>query len=880
MTSKLKINKDGTFHLTAPTNLSYTYFPMCNTHAMKSSITPTLSGDAKLDQNSFILPPITIEDLENSLLRRNVFFRINDDFTWSISGQTPKQILTPDKVDLYGDFLTHTIIRENTLFKCTIESFVPSYNHDQELHKVTITNTNSNPLKLKPVIGVPIYGRSADNIRDHRHVTALLNRVKITENGLINHPTFSFDERGHILNKRYYGVFTNSSKNLKINYFYPTLESFQGEGYNLLDPLVVKEDVPSSHKPGDIVSGYEAIGGMVYEPVVLNTNESISFVVSLAISDDEQELINHAATIDVDTFDTLQNETKRYWKKELSSLNFHFTDDTFNGWLKWVTLQPILRRIYGNSFMPHHDYGRGGKGWRDLWQDLLALILMNPSPVKEMILNNFKGVRIDGSNATIIGDKPGVFLADRNNIPRIWMDHGSWPLLTTKLYLDQSGDSSLLFENVSYFQDQFTHYTKQANATFSLNDPTLKTRESKTYYGTVLEHILVQNIVPFYNIGKHNNIRLEDADWNDGLDMANKAGESVAFTAFYGQNLITIADLLSKLFEQGTQEVTLFEEIDILLSATSTDKTTLLKRYFDTVKNGVSGIQKSYNTNDLANTLRYKGNVLLEQVRENEWLEDGSDGWFNGYYDNDSNRLDNIKKKDMTLTGQVFAIMSHAATEAQTKKTIASADKYLYKAEVGGYRLNTDFKEVKTNMGRLFGFAYGHKENGAMFSHMAMMYANALYKRGFVKAGHKVINSIYKHSINTKASKMYPGIPEYFDQNGRGMYSYLTGSASWMILTMVTEVFGVKGDLGYTILEPKLLLEQFEGSECIKLETIIGNKKVMVTYHNPAQLEFGDYIIDSVLVDGQQEAFERTTHGIKLNKKVNGSKIDVLLKQA
>ena len=61
----------------------------------------------------------------------------------------------------------------------------------------------------------------------------------------------------------------------------------------------------------------------------------------------------------------------------------------------------------------------------------------------ELLFGNFAGVRFDGSNATIIGSAPGEFKADRNNIPRVWMDHGAWPLLTTKLYIDQTGD--LLF---------------------------------------------------------------------------------------------------------------------------------------------------------------------------------------------------------------------------------------------------------------------------------------------------------------------------------------------------------------------------------------------------------------------------------------------------
>ena len=37
----------------------------------------------------------------------------------------------------------------------------------------------------------------------------------------------------------------------------------------------------------------------------------------------------------------------------------------------------------------------------------------------------------------------------------------------------------------------------------------------------------------------------------------------------------------------------------------------------------------------------------------------------------------------------------------------------------------------------MFGFAYGEKENGAVFSHMTVMFANALYRRGFAKEGWK-----------------------------------------------------------------------------------------------------------------------------------------------
>ncbi len=65
----------------------------------------------------------------------------------------------------------------------------------------------------------------------------------------------------------------------------------------------------------------------------------------------------------------------------------------------------------------------------------------------------------------------------------------------------------------------------------------------------------------------------------------------------------------------------------------------------------------------------------------------------------------------MTLTGQVFPLMSGVATQEQAGKIIRSAKEYLFDGEIGGYRLNTEFNELMMNVGRCFGFAYGHKEN-------------------------------------------------------------------------------------------------------------------------------------------------------------------------
>jgi Cellobiose phosphorylase len=164
--------------------------------------------------------------------------------------------------------------------------------------------------------------------------------------------------------------------------------------------------------------------------------------------------------------------------------------------------------------------------------------------------------------------------------------------------------------------------------------------------------------------------------------------------------------------------------------------------------------------------------------------------------------------------------MSGAASEEQIDKIIASVNKYLRDTKVGGIRLNTDFKEIKLNMGRGFGFAYGHKENGAMFSHMAIMYINALYKRGFAKEGFEILDMIYNHCNDFEKSRILPGIPEYINERGRGMYHYLTGAASWLLLTLLNEVYGVKGSLGDLMLQPKLVKEQFDRNSTAAVFTV------------------------------------------------------------
>src|SRR5690554_967454 len=880
--------EEGEFVLENPHKTSYLYFPLANEAGLMASISPFLHGDIKTGQNSFLTVPVSAEDLHNSRTGRDFWLYIDGTGPWSAAGLSPRQEAEnlqddrAEKVKLTAGFLWHKVTRENRRVKIRAEvtNLVPANDDKVELMQVKITNLRAEKIHIIPTAAVPLFCRSADNLRDHRHVTSLLHRISTTSFGIEVKPALLFDERGHKVNKVAYGVFGAESEGIPPVGFFPLVEEYLGEGGAFHRPEAVVKNRDDFHKAGESLAGYEAVGALRFRGVTLAPGESRSYILVLVIDEQGPAAAPAAKYFSGEVFTHFLQENKNFWRKKLSTLQVRFRNHEYSCWIKWVTLQPVLRRIYGCSFLPHHDYGRGGRGWRDLWQDCLALLVMEPSDVRELLLNNFAGVRFDGSNATIIGSKPGEFIADRNNISRVWMDHGAWPFFTTRLYLEETGDIEFLLAPQVYFKDARIKRGREKDQNRRPEDSNkLRQKNGEIYYGSVLEHLLVQNLTAFFNVGPHNKIKLEGGDWNDALDMAGEIGKSVAFTAFYGWNLLELGRLLSALQEQaGKKEVELAREIGVLLDSitgrinydSAREKQELLAGYLAMCRRKISGEKIRIRLIDLAGDLIRKGKWIIEDIKATEWVTDSSGRqWFNGYYDNDGQRVEGEYPTGtrMTLAGQVFTLMGGAAAGERACALIAAVNKYLYDPVLDGYRLNTDFRELRLNLGRCFGFAFGHKENGAVFSHMVVMYAYALYEKGFVREGYKVLDTLYRLAVDFPVSRIYPGIPEYFNVKGRGMYHYLTGAASWLLLTLRRQVFGIRGVLGKLKLEPKLVKEEFTSAGEAVFRTVFAGKELEIIYKNRQALDYGQYVIKNLLVNREKIKTETDGRFVVLPKK-------------
>jgi cellobiose phosphorylase len=801
------------------------YWPLLNQKGLKGYLTPFFAGHLAIDHDHYILEPTSEQSMYASSTSRNVHVFV-DGVRFDLNGLLPHQIHTTFEYET--DHAYQIVKRDLNGVELKATSFVALHD-DVEIHEITLTNQSKDIKEVSLMSAVSVYGRSAENQRDHRHVTSLLNEIHLQKDYIIVTPRLHFDESGHHLNTRNYFV-SFSSHDIHMKGIVPTLDAYiNGGSYQYPRGL-------DQFETSSIVSGYEAFGGIASDTTKLKPGQSITCVLLIGSEESEKEakdVIKKYQSLDKVRHSL--NETVAYFRFFNENLSFYMQNDDVNQRLKDVVLQPVYRRYMGNSYVVHHDYGKGGRGWRDLWQDMIALNMYGDQSVVTNMYQYFKGVRLDGTNATIIGEKPGEFKADRNKISRVWSDHGAWPLITLKMYMDETGDLSLLLKKQPYFNDHMSHYGQKTKEVKSLDTFT-------TYEGTILEHILVQHMTAIHHMGAHGFIKLLDADWNDGLDMGKDKAETIAFTMMYAKHLKVLAQIV-KALNQDT-----FTLLKPLISLILGDIT--LDTYFNQVTKDVESTE--IKSDLLMHTLLIKHEAMVLKLRNDAFKNDV----FKSYIGFDGLDLDD--KDTVMLTGQTMALLNEVATQEQAELLSKKTKEVLYKKDLGGYQLNSLYPKDKHPLGRAFYFAYGHKENGAVFSHMAMMYVYGLYNYKLKTLAHEGLMTLLNQSMK-ESNQVYRGIPEYFNDKGHGKYLYLTGSASWLLYILRRHVFGLRFDFGALYLEPQLDTSDFiEGMASI--ETVIFNKKTTITYLLTQSKNSESYKILDIEADEKKITLPITTH--------------------
>ena len=191
--------KNGEFQIRHMVEKTQLNFPVANEEGIKSSVTQTFGGDCKLDQNHFLLEPVSIENLHNNRSTRNVWCTINRKEHVSLAGVSAQAeyahfLGKEEEVTFDAGFMWQETKRElkEQKIEAAVRIFAP-LGVPAELMQVRVTNKSDMDMCVRVTSAIPIYGRSADNLRDHRPVTSLLHRIRTTGRGVICKPVLSFD---------------------------------------------------------------------------------------------------------------------------------------------------------------------------------------------------------------------------------------------------------------------------------------------------------------------------------------------------------------------------------------------------------------------------------------------------------------------------------------------------------------------------------------------------------------------------------------------------------------------------------------------------------------------------------------------------------------
>ena len=153
----------GSFRLSNPQNISYLYFPVAGEgpSGIRSSLTPLLGGDAKRDQNTFLLEPVSAENLHNNRATRNFWCKFANGGAWSLTGvsaetESLKGTALEENCRLNAGFMWHTLTRKSEKYLLTSEitTFVPVEFPEAEVTLFTMKNVSPEERVFTPIAAI------------------------------------------------------------------------------------------------------------------------------------------------------------------------------------------------------------------------------------------------------------------------------------------------------------------------------------------------------------------------------------------------------------------------------------------------------------------------------------------------------------------------------------------------------------------------------------------------------------------------------------------------------------------------------------------------------------------------------------------------------
>ncbi len=437
-------------------------------------------------------------------------------------------------------------------------------------------------------------------------------------------------------------------------------------------------------------------------------------------------------------------ELKEYWAKLLANYQV-FTGDVIvnrmvNIWNQYQCL--VTFNMSRSASMYESGIGRG-IGFRDSNQDISGFVHMIPKRARQRILDLASTQLCDG---TCFHQYQSLTKKGNAEIGSGFNDDPLWLILSTTAYLKETGDFSILDEQVGYANSE----------------------DSKA---TLMDHLEISIQYTISNLGPHGLPLIGHADWNDCMNLncfSTNPDESFQLTGDVNKGNIAESVMIAGLFCKACWEM-----ID-LYNQLGEDKK---------IKD-----------------ITTKAESMYQAIYDYGW--DGE--WFLRAYDASGNKIGSKENKEGKIfaTSQAWCILGKAGLKnGYAEKALKSVKKYL--ANSNGIILQQPaYHTYFINLGEISSYPPGYKENAGIFTHN-----NTWIQIAETMVGHGDQAMEYYKNIcpptKEEQIEIYRSEPYVYGQMtagpdaptpGEGKNSWLTGTAAWSFVAISQYILGIQPD--------------------------------------------------------------------------------------
>ncbi len=719
------------------------------------------------------------------------YFYINENGNVWNPGWQPTQTELDSYECRHG--LGYTIIKssKNNL-EAEVLSFVP-LEINGEVHKIKLTN-NSNYEKtfsLFSFVEWNLWNALDDMTNFQRNFSTGEVEVK---DSVIYHKTEYKERRNH---------FAFYSVNSNIDGFDTDRETFLGLYNGLHNPDAVLENKARN----SIAHGWSPIASHKLN-ILLQPGETKELVFLLGyVENNENEkweakgVINKTKTLAmIDKFNSSAkvelalDELKKYWNNLLSVYTIKSEDKKLDRMVNiWNQYQCMVTFNMSRS-ASYFESGIGrGMGFRDSNQDLIGFVHQIPERARQRILD-ISATQLEDGGA--YHQYQPLTKRGNNDIGGNFNDDPLWLILAVTAYIKETGDFSILVEQVPYDNDE-----SKAQSLFD--------HLTKSFHYTV------------NNLGPHGLPLIGRADWNDCLNLncfSTNPDESFQTTENKTGGQAESIFIAAMFILYGKEYVKLCNRLD------KTDEALDAKFHIDKMK---------------------------EAMDKYGW--DGE--WFLRAYDYYGEKIGSKENEEgkIFIEPQGFAIMAGVGIDdGRAEKALEAVNKYL-SCEYGIVLNNPPFTKYYINMGEISTYPQGYKENAGIFCHNNpwIMIAETMHGNG---------NRAYDYykkiapSFLEDISDLHKTEPYVYSQMiagkdaakpGEAKNSWLTGTAAWNFYAISQYILGIQPDYDGLAIDPCIPKQWKEYSVKRKFR----NKGFNITIKNPKGISKG---VKSILLNGEE----------------------------